>query len=108
MDILKYAQGIPLKIASTGVVSAEPSNLIGLLLKHDGVNDPTFTLYNDPAAATGGYEICGGTWKDSELPIGFVGVKWRMSRGIYIAIANIGSGYFTVVYNTKFVLQRGV
>ena len=103
----KGEQSIPKKVATTSTVVAGPANLLGLLLTHDGTNDPTFTIYN-AQAATGGKEIYSGTWTDSDRPIGWIGSRMRFDTGIHVVIANIGSGFLTFFYNEHFVLQRGV
>jgi len=102
----KGLQDIPTKVTATVTVSSVPVNWTGILLSHDGTNDPTFTVYN-AAAATAGTEIYSGTWTDSDRPIGWVSTRIRMDTGLHIVVSNIGSGFFTVFHNTHFVLKGG-
>lgn len=86
---------VPKKITATGVVVNAPCRLTGVLLSHDGSNDPTITIYDD-TTNTAGNEIYSGTWTDTTGPIGWMKEKGDyMSRGIYVTIANLGTGFFT-------------
>lgn len=107
INLFKAQQGVFTKVTATGAVSAEPANLLALLLTHDGTNNPTFTIYDDAAAATAGREFYSGTWTDADRPIGWVNCRIRFQRGIYVVISNIGTGWFTFVHNTKYVLTGG-
>jgi len=49
-DEFKKRQAIPSKLTSTATVASGPANLFGILISHDGANNPTVSVYNATSA----------------------------------------------------------
>ena len=102
----KEEQRIVKRMHESGIVVTGPANLFDFLLVHDGSNDPTFTIYDDTSAVADN-RVFSGTWTDAARPLGWVNARWRFVNGIYIAISNMGTGWFVFGYNQLYVLTGG-
>ena len=86
------------KMTATGAVTADPAILKSMILSTDTVNDPTITLYNS-TAATGGTEFLSTEFEASYKGInGFVEESYDFPGGVWVVIANIGTGFVSFGY----------
>lgn len=105
-DEWKKRQAITRTITSTTTVATGPTNLFGLLVSHDGVNDPVVTVYDNTSAT--GTPIFSREFADTDGP-GFIrDSAIRMVNGLHVVISGtIGTGAVTLLYNQRYVMEGG-
>jgi len=88
-------------LTASALVNTGAGFLFSILIGTDGVNDPVVTAYNDTDGSTAANRIVPITTYDaSALGInGFVlQFAKKFTTGLYVSIANLGSGEVTVDY----------
>jgi len=101
---------IPTKIIISTVIHTEPCFLMKIVIGTDGTNDPVVAAYNEAdTSATAAKMILPSITYDASA-LGINGAIYHCSEyldtGLYIAIANIGTGSVIVSTRTKSSLFR--
>ena len=98
----------PVRLTASALIHTGKGVLMSVLIGTDGVNDPVVAIHDDVDGDTAGNEILpSSTYDASALGINGVVFKFakKYSTGLYVKIANIGSGAVVVDYRTQGTLH---
>jgi len=101
----KILYSIPTRITASTVIHTGPCFLMKIVIGTDGTNDPVVAAYNEADnSATAAKEILPSITYDASA-LGINGVVYQyaeyLDTGLYIAIANLGTGSVVVSTRTK-------
>lgn len=96
--------GTPLRLTASALVHTGQGHLFSFLVGIDAVNDPIIAIYDDTDGATPGNQIVPSTTYDASI-LGINGavftVSKRFTTGLYVAIANIGTGSIVIDWRSQ-------
>jgi hypothetical protein len=94
------------KKTASGIVIAEPCIFGGFFLGTDSANDPTITVYDNAAAASGEELVPTTEYDASVLGLnGAIGFSVLARNGVYIEITTAGTCEVTVLYHMLSQIQ---
>lgn len=95
---------LPVRVEESTLIHTGKGVLMSVLIAVDGVNDPTVAIHDDTDGDTAANEIVPSTTYDAEL-LTANGVVFKYPKlfttGLYVKIANIGSGSVVIDYRTS-------
>ena len=98
----------PARLEASALIHTGQGVLMSLLIGTDGVNDPVVAIHDDVDGDTAGNEILpSSTYDASALGINGVVLKFakEFTTGLYVKLANMGSGAVVVDYRTQGTLH---
>ena len=92
---MREIYGTPTRIVAGAQIHTGEGFLFSLLIGTDSVNDPVIAVFDDVGGATAANQIIPSTEYDASV-MGMNGLVLKFSKkfttGLYVAIANIGTG----------------
>lgn len=98
----------PVRLEASALVHTGRGVIMSLLVGTDGVNDPVVAVHDDIDGDTAANEILpSATYDASALGINGVVLKFakKYTTGLYVKLANMGSGAVVVDYRTQGTLH---
>jgi len=107
---MKLLYSVPKRIVASTVIHTEPCFLMKIVIGTDGSNDPVVAAYNEATnSATAAAMILPSITYDASA-LGINGAIYQFAEyldtGLYVAIANLGTGSVIVSTRTKSALFR--
>lgn len=96
--------GTPKRVVESTLIHTGKGVLMSMLIGTDGVNDPVVAVHDDVDGDTAANEIVpSATYDASALGINGIVLKYskNFTTGLYIKIANIGSGSVVVDWRSQ-------
>ena len=101
---MQHIYGTPIRVTSSTLVYTGRGFLFSLLIGTDTVNDPVIAIHDDTDGDTAANEIVpSNTYDATALGINGLVLKFakNFTTGLYVKIANLGSGSIIIDYRTK-------
>lgn len=101
---MRHIYGTPIRITSSTLIYTGKGFLFSLLIGMDTINDPVIAVQDDTDGDTAENEIVPSNTYDADA-LGINGLILKFAKhfetGLYVKIANLGSGSVIVDYRTK-------